>query len=98
MVCAASGALCAPSGGVGGGEQRSGVVKQLASSRRQGDRALVSDEELGAELALQRADLATERGLGDVQLLGRLPEVQGVGDRDEVADLAEINVHGRHPS
>jgi hypothetical protein len=28
-----------------------------------------------------------------VQLLGRAPEVQVLGDRDEVSELAEVQVH-----
>jgi hypothetical protein len=50
MVCAAAGALHASAGGIGGAKQRSGIVKQLASSRGQDHRALVADERLGAKL------------------------------------------------
>src|SRR4051812_21846313 len=54
MVCAAAGALHASARGIGAGKEWTSVVKQLASSGSQGHRALVADEELRAELALER--------------------------------------------
>ena len=54
---------------------------------------LVADEQLGAELVLQRADLPGQHRLGDVQPLGRPAEVQFLGDGDEVPELAEVDVH-----
>lgn len=53
-----SGALHAPTGGVGGDEQRAGVVQQLPAGGGQPDGTLVALEERRAELALGRA---TER-------------------------------------
>ena len=40
---------------------------------------------------LERLDLLRQRRRGDVQALGRTPEVQLLGDRDEVAQLAQFH-------
>ena len=52
------------------------------------DAAARALEELGAELGLEPADLVRERGLGDVELLGRAGEVAVAGDRVDISELA----------
>jgi len=49
-------------------------------------------EELRAELSLQRGDLPAQRGLGEVQALGRPREVPQPGHLDEAAELLQIHV------
>jgi hypothetical protein len=48
----------------------------------------VADEQLDADAALQSLDLLRQRRPGDVQPLGGPTEVQLLGDRHEVAQLA----------
>jgi hypothetical protein len=55
----------------------------------------VAFEEHGVQVLLQGPDLTAQRGLGDVQPLRRAAEVQQLGDRHEVADLPQVEVHGR---
>lgn len=57
------------------------------------DSATRAHEELDAQLILQLANRMGERGLGDVEPLGSPTEVQFLADRDEVAQMANIN-HG----
>jgi hypothetical protein len=92
MMNASSGALHAPTSGVRGGEQRAGIVQQLPTGRGQPDGALVAFEEHGAELALERADRAAQRRLGEVELFRRVAKVESFRYRDEVAELAQVNV------
>ena len=47
---------------------------------------------LRAELLLERLDLPAQRRLGDVQRFGGAAEMQLLGDRDEPADLDQIEV------
>ena len=53
--------------------------------------AAVALEQRHAQLRLELADLLTQRRLGDVQTLGRTPEVRLLRDRDEVAEVAELH-------
>jgi hypothetical protein len=55
-----------------------------------GEVALAPEQE-SAELVLQLLDGAGERRLGDVTLLGRAGEVQGLAYREEVADLMHLH-------
>jgi hypothetical protein len=48
---------------------------------------------MGLEVVLQDLDLAGQHRLRDVQRLGRASEVQMLSDRDEVAQLPQVNVH-----
>jgi len=95
VMSASSGALHAPTSGVGGSEQRAGVVQQLPAGGGQRDGAFVALEERGAELALECADRAAQRRLGEMELLRRIAKVESFRHRDEVAELAQVNVrHG----
>jgi hypothetical protein len=82
---------------VRGGEQRTGVVQQLSTRIGQRDAVAVPGEQGSAEILFQRADLPTECWLGDVQLIGGAAEVQPVGDGDEIAQLAQVQIHGASP-
>jgi hypothetical protein len=44
-------------------------------------------EQLGAEVLLERGDLTAQRGLGEVQRLGRTGEVAELGHRHESSQL-----------
>jgi hypothetical protein len=45
-----------------------------------------------AEKLFQPADLLAERGLRDAEALGGFAEVERVGDREKVAQMAEFDV------
>jgi len=47
--------------------------------------------EVNSEFALKRADLLAERWLGDVQACRRAMKVQLLGDREEVAEVAQLH-------
>jgi hypothetical protein len=47
----------------------------------------MSHQELHAQAALQKPDLQTQRGLGDMQLLGR---ARNVADLDNFAEVSEL--------
>ena len=100
----AGGALQAPAGGVGRGEQRPRLLEQLLAGRSQRDAPGRAGEQVRAELLLELADLPAEHRLRDVEALRRAPEVQLFGDRDEVAQLAQVQrwagpgIHARRVS
>jgi hypothetical protein len=58
---------------------------------------VVRTKELAAKLPFEGADLARERRLGDVQALRRTAEVQLLGDRQEVAQMSKLELHGLRP-
>ena len=68
----------------GAREQRRARGRQLHPPRR-------AHEQHGAEIALELADRARERRLRHVQPRGGAAEVQLLGDRHEVAQLAELD-------
>ena len=49
-----------------------------------------ANQQRDADLRLQTADLLAERGLGDMQSLGRTAEVQLLRDRNEIFELTQI--------
>ena len=51
---------------------------------------------LEAELALEPAHLLGERGLGDVELLGRAREMAVPSDRREVLELPQVHARGSY--
>ena len=65
--------------------------EERRAGRGQLDLALVAQQQLRADLLLERADLLAQRRLGHVQALGRAAEVQLLGDGDEVAQVAELH-------
>lgn len=76
-----------------GGEQRAGVVQELLTRFGQLDAVAVPGEQRGAEIVFERADLPAEHRLRDVQIVSGAAEVQPVGDSDEVAQLAQVQIH-----
>src|SRR6266700_3271396 len=48
-------------------------------------------EQCEVELVLQCADLRRQRGLADVQLLGRTGQVAGLGDDHEAPEAVEVH-------
>src|ERR1700721_2091331 len=79
--------------GVRGGEQRAGVGQQLPAGVGQLHAVAVPCQQRGAEIVFQRADLPAERWLRDVQVIGGAAGVQRGGDGDEVAPLAQVQIH-----
>jgi len=70
----------------GGGqllEGRAGHVEVAPAQRRQGDTALAALEQGHAQAPLQRADLAADRPLGEMQFRRRLAETGAAGGRLE---------------
>ena len=57
--------------------------------------ARMAHEQLGVDLALERADLLGERRLLHVQLLGGARDMALMRDGDEVAEMAQF--HGAYP-
>jgi hypothetical protein len=55
---------------------------------------LVALEQAQAELAFEPLNLLGQRRLGDVQPCGRAAEMQFLGDGDEAAQQAQVDVHG----
>src|SRR5271170_5711159 len=86
-----------PAQRVGGGQQRPGVGEQLPAGRGQLGRPLVTHEQLDFQLRFQRPDLAGQHRLRDVQRVGGPAEVQLLRDRDEVAQLAQVDVSHETP-
>ena len=68
-----------------------GVTQEGLAGRGQLHAAAGALEQPHPELGLQRGDLLAERRLGDVQPGGGAPEVQLLGDGDEIAKLAQFH-------
>jgi hypothetical protein len=73
------------------GEQRAAGGGQLDPSAR-------AQEQWRAELVLELADLVAQRRLRDVQARGRAAEVELLGDGEEVAQQARLEVDRRRLS
>ena len=71
--------------------EQPGFFKQLTSDLSDRDALTMADEQRDAELFLQLPDMSAERWLGHVQPLGRAPEVELLGDGDEVPQLAQLD-------
>ena len=76
----------------GVGEHAARERQQRLARDRQRAAAAGAVEQLGAEILLERGDLAAQRGLGEVQLLGGTGEVAEAGHLDEAAQLLEVHV------
>ena len=73
------------------GEHGAGVAQEGLARRGQLHPAARALQQRAAELGLERVDLLAERRLGDVQSRRGAPEVQLLGDGDEIAKLAEFH-------
>ena len=89
-------ALCAAGGGVDGVEDRDRLPEIVLAGGGQFDAPRRPDEQCDAEFVLELADLLGQRRLGDVQTLSRAAEVQFLGDRAEVPQVAQL--HAGHPT
>jgi hypothetical protein len=77
------------------GEQAPRAVEQRAAGDRQLDAMRRAPQQLAAQQALERADLAAERRLGEVQAGGGAVEVQLLGDGDERTEVPDLDALGR---
>jgi hypothetical protein len=71
---------CAFLGVPRGGQQPAAVAQELLTARREGDLPARTGEQFDADIVFELLDLAGERGLGDVQRRGGLPEMEVFGD------------------
>jgi len=67
------------------------VVQQRTSGFAQPHAAPVPHEQVGPQFPFQRDDLLGQSRSGDVHPLGGAPEVQLLGDRDEIAQLPQFH-------
>jgi hypothetical protein len=76
---------------LGGRDRRAGVDEHGGADLGRADGPRAAVEERVAELGLEALDLGADARLGDVQALGRAGEASLVGDRDEIAQLAQLH-------
>ena len=74
------------------GEHAAGERQQRFARGRQRAAAAGPVEQLGAEILLERGDLAAQRGLGEVQLLGGAGEVAEPSHLHEAAQLLQVHI------
>jgi hypothetical protein len=74
-----------------------GLREERRARRRQRDAPPVAHQELDSHVVLERPDLLAERRLGHVQALGGSTEVQLLGDRDEVTEVAKLHTRDDTP-
>jgi hypothetical protein len=84
------GATGAAGGRLGAVEDGAGLVEQHLTRPGEGDAAAVSVQQSHPEAAFQLLDGPGQRRLGDTEALGRPAEVQFLGDRDEIPQLAGL--------
>jgi hypothetical protein len=72
-------------------ERAAPLGQQEAAGRRELHAPARALEQRHAEGALELPDLLAQPGLGDVQPLGRAPEVQLLGHGDEVAQVTQLD-------
>src|SRR2546427_338256 len=73
---------------------RSTLFPYTTLFRSQLHAAMAAHEQARADEVFQLADLLAERRLRHAQPLGRLAEVQRIGDGKEVTQMAEFDGHG----
>jgi hypothetical protein len=73
-----------------------GICQKHPSGVSQRHTAVCSRQQLDAELLLQIADLLAEGRLLDMDSFGGTAEVQGVGDGDEVSEVAQLHALQRN--
>src|SRR5262249_21574601 len=85
-----------PARGLGGALGAGERVARLGHEGRAGvgeaDAPVRAIEQADTDLVLELLDLLAERRARDVEPRGRAPEVQLVGDREGVAEVAELHV------
>jgi len=65
--------------------------QQRRTRRREAHRPAVTIEQFHLEVPLERLDLLRQRWPGDAQPFGRPPEIQLIGNRDEVPKLPQLH-------
>ena len=75
-------------------DEFSGLLQERMSGFGQFYSPLAAHKEHHAQVFLQLADLTAQRRLRDVQVLGGLPEIEVLGDGDEVTNVTQF--HGRY--
>ncbi len=73
-----------------GGEHRLDLLDKRGARRGQLHPAAGAGEQPGAKGRLQLRDLAAERGLGDRERLGGLPEMEPASDLAEIDEVAQL--------
>ena len=68
-----------------------GALEQHAAWLGQRQRACAAVEEPNAELVLEELDLFRERGLTDVELIGRPAEAARAGDGRQILQLTQLH-------
>ena len=68
------------------------LLEKSLARLRQRDEMSRSVEEIDAQLALEVLNLMGQRGLRDVELLRGSPEVELIGDRNEVAQVPKFHL------
>jgi hypothetical protein len=76
-------------------QQAPGARKQRRAGRGEPHAARVAHEQRHAKLLLQAAHLARQRWLRDGQARGGAPEMERLGQRDEVPQGAKVHGAGR---
>ena len=89
-ACAAGAARRGVERGVEARDRRARLRHQRGAGRRRRDAAARALEQLDAELELELAERLAERRLGEVQLERGARDAAALGDRDEVAQLADL--------
>ena len=80
-------------GSIGELDRQPGLTQERPARLGELDaRPPIAGEEPGVEGTLQLPDLLGETRLSDVEPFGRFPEVELLGDRDEVPELAKLDV------
>ncbi len=69
------------------------VLGQGLAGGGQADRPAAAVDQLDPDYRLELANLLAQRGLRDVQALGRAAEIQLFGHRGEVAQMSQFDVH-----
>ena len=87
-----AGGLDAAAGGGGAGQQRFGFMGEGRARRGQRVLMTVPLEQLDPEVGFEGLDRAAERGLGEQQFRGGPAEVQMVRHREEVTELAQVEL------
>jgi len=72
-------------------EQRPDVREQRRTGRGERDRAAVADEQPNAQILLERLDLLRQRRSRDQQTCRRPAEIELLGHRHEVPQLAQFH-------
>ena len=73
-------------------QRQSRMIEKCPAEVGQLDAARAADKQWHADLVFEIADLAAQRGLGRMQpLLRRHREAAFLGDRDEIAEMAQLH-------